>query len=149
MVRWLLIASVLAAALAGCLILGPEVSGGGGALIFSGEVVASDDSRVIVVPQTTARYRGLRFVAAAYPIEVYRVVLVYRSGAQETVNVRWRFSGDVHSRDLNVRRDGDVREVRMFYRPIEDDRGRPDRERGRGNDERGRGRATITVYGLP
>ncbi len=152
MLRWLLTVSVLAAALAGCLIVGPGVSGGGGALIFSGEVVASDDYRVIVVPQTTVHYRGLRFEAAAYPIEVYRVVLVYRSGAQETFAVRWRFSGGARYRDLRVGRDGDVREVRMYYRPIEDDRGRGDergREDERGRGDRDRGRVTITVYGIP
>jgi hypothetical protein len=151
MLKWLLISFALAVALNACLVVGPGVSGsGGGALIFSGEVTASDDYRVIVVPRAAVHYRGLRFEAQAYPIEVYRIVVVYRSGAQETFAVRWRFTGGVRYRDLRVGRDGDVREVRMYYRPLDDDRGNRGNRDDRGRDHgRGPGRTTITVYGIP
>ena len=135
MLRGLLTALTLAAALAGCVIVGPGVTGAG-ELLFSGEVVPNDAYQVVVLPQTDRHFRGLRFEAVAYPIEVYRVVLVYRSGAQETFAVSWRFTGGARYRELHIRRDADVREVRMYYRPLDDRRGG------------GRGRATIRVYGV-
>ena len=133
-----------------CLIVGESVSGGGDFLV-SVDIVANDDYRVLVLPQTQVRFRTLRFEAVAYPVEVYRVVLVYRSGGEESLTVSWRFADGRGHRDIALPGNREVREVRMYYRPINSPRDRgnrdraPDDRRDR-NDDRGRG--TFRVYGV-
>ena len=138
--------------LAGCLLTG-EAPNGGGLLLF-GSISVNNDQGVFAIPEAPQpKLRGLRFAASSYPVEVYRVVLVYRSGQEVSYTVNWRFTDRVRYHDLRVPSDRAVREVRIYQRQQARQRGRMSWKRGQGgrDDQRGRGPAgpvEFTVYGV-
>ena len=145
--------AVIALTLAGCLLTGEAVDRGG--LLFFGSLSVDNDQGVFAVPETPQQhFRGLRFTASSYPVEVYRVVLVYRGGQEESYAVNWRFTERVRYHELRVPSDRAVREVRIYQkqagRPA-DKHGRKWKDKGGGEDQRGRdagGPVTFTVYGV-
>ncbi len=147
--------AVVVLSLAGCLLTSEAVNGGG--LLFFGSLSVNNDQGVFAIPETPQQhFRGLRFAASSYPVEVYRVVLVYRGGQEVSYTVNWRFTDRVPYHDLRVPRDRAVREVRIYQRQPErlaNKRGRSNLKRGErgGDDQRGHrpaGPVTFTVYGV-
>ena len=147
--------AVIVLTLAGCLLTGEAVNGGG--LLFFGSLSVNNDQGVFAIPETPQQhFRGLRFTASSYPVEVYRVVLVYRGGQEASYTVNWRFTDRARYHDLRVPSDRVVREVRIYQRKPErlaNKHGRLNwkRSKGGGDDQRGHGQAgpvTFTVYGV-
>jgi hypothetical protein len=146
--------AVIALTLTGCLLTGGAVDRGG--LLFFGSLSVDNDQGVFAIPETPQQhFRGLRFAASSYPVEVYRVVLVYRGGQEESYAVNWRFTDRVRYHELRVPSDRAVREVRIYQKqPVRpaDKHGRLNwKGKGGGDDQRGRGPAgpvTFTVYGV-
>jgi hypothetical protein len=138
--------------LAGCLITGETVRDSG--LLFFGSVSVVGGRAAIVVPEVPQRhYRGVRISASAYPVQVYRIVIVYRDGGEVSYAVGWRFTDRVRYHDLRLRGDRPVRELRIYQRPVGPPVNEPGRRRGKGERreyERGpAGPVYFRIYGLP
>jgi hypothetical protein len=138
--------------LAGCLITGETVRDGG--LLFFGSVSVVSGRAAIVGPEAPQRhYHGVRIAASSYPVQVYRIVIVYRDGGTASYAVGWRFTNRVPYHDLRLSSDRPVREVRIYQRPVEPPVNGPGRRRGKGERreaERGpAGPVYFRIYGLP
>jgi hypothetical protein len=136
--------------LAGCLITGESVRDGG--LLFFGSVSVVGDHAAIVIPEVPQRhYHSLRIVASSYPVQVYRIVIVYRDGGELSYAVGWRFTDRVRYHELRLRSDRAVREVRIYQRPVGPPVDRHGRRKGGGREaERGpAGPVYFRIYGLP
>ncbi len=128
--------------LAGCLITGETVHGGG--LLFFGSVAIDNDSGIFLVPDYPQRhYRSIRIAPSVYPVEVYRVVIVYRDGGEFSYGVGWRFTDHVRYHDLRLGNDRAVREVRIYQRPFAHERRKGERE-----ERRPAGPVSFRIYGL-
>ncbi len=138
--------------LAGCLITGSAVGDGG--LLFFGSLSVDNGRGVIILPEAPQRhYRSIRIAASSYPVQVYRVVIVYWDGDEASYVVGWRFTERVSYHDLHVRTDRAVREVRIYQRPVgpATDKHGQRKWKGEGGkeDERGpRGPVVFRIYGL-
>jgi hypothetical protein len=140
--------------LTGCLLTG-EATGRSGLFLF-GSLSVDNDQGVFSIPEAPQQhFRGLRFVASSYPVEVYRVVLFYRGGQEESFTVNWRFTDRVRHHDLRVSSDRGVREVRIYQRQPKrpaDKHGQSSwKGKGDGDDKSGRGQVgpgSFTVYGV-
>jgi len=145
--------AVVVLTLAGCLLTGEVVDSGG--LYFFGSFSVDNYHGIFAVPETRQQhFRGIRFAASSYPVQVYRVVIVYRGGEEKSYAVNWWFTDRVRYHNLRVPGDRAVREVRIYQRqpgPITDKHGRRKwKEKGRGDDERDRaGSVIFKIYGLP
>ncbi len=138
--------------LAGCLITGEAVGDRG--LLFFGSLSVDNGSGIIVIPDTPQwHYRSLRIAASSYPVQVNRIVIVYRDGGEASYMVGWRFTDRVRYHDLHVRSDRAVREVRMYQSPVRPPTDKHGRRKGKGegseNYERGpAGPVFFRIYGL-
>ncbi len=138
--------------LAGCLITGSAVGDGG--LLFFGSLSVDNDRGVIILPETPQRhYRSIRIAASAYPVQVYRVVIVYRDGGEASYVVGWRFTDRIRYHDLHVRTDRVVRELRIYQKPVGPTTDKHGRRKWKGEggkeDERGpSGPVIFRIYGL-
>jgi hypothetical protein len=131
--------------LAGCLITGESVRDGG--LLLFGSVSVVNDRAAIVIPQASQRhYRSLRIVASSYPVQIYRIVIVYRDGEAVSYAVGWRFTDRIRQHDLRLRSDRAVREVRIYQQPVRPPADRHDRRRGKGEGPRPGGGPGGPVY---
>ena len=145
--------AVVALTLAGCLLTGEAVDRGGPLLL--GSLSVENEQGVFAIPEAPQQqFRGLRFTASAYPVEVYRVVLVYRGGQEQSYAVNWRFTDRVRYHDLRVPSDRAVREVRIYQRQpgrLGDKHNQSNWKGKGGDDRRGRGPAgpvSFTVYAV-
>lgn len=146
--------ALMALTLTGCLLTG-EATGRSGIFLF-GSLTVDNDQGVFAVPEAPQQhFRGLRFVASSYPVEVYRVVIVYRGGHEQSYAVNWRFTDRVRHHDLRLSSDRVVREVRIFQRQPKrpaDKHGQSSwKGKGDGGEKNDRGQAgpvSFTVYGV-
>jgi hypothetical protein len=142
---------VISLGLAGCLITGTAVGESG--LLFFGSLSVDNGRGVIVIPETPRHYRSFRIAASAYPVQVYRVVIVYRDGSEVSYAVGWRFTERVRYHDLHVRSERAVREIRIYQKPAAPPPGGHERRKWKGEDrrdyERGpSGPVYFRIYGL-
>ena len=134
--------------LAGCLITSEAVGDGG--LLFFGSLSVDNGRGAIVLSEAPQRhYRSIRIAASSYPVQVYRVVIVYRDGGEASYVVGWRFTDRIRYHDLHVRSDRGIREIHLYQRPIESRGDRHGRWKGGENEKRGpAGQVLFRIYGL-
>jgi hypothetical protein len=146
--------ALLMLTLTGCLLTG-EATGRSGLFLF-GSLTVDNDQGVFVIPEAPQQhFRGLRFVPSSYPVEVYRVVVIYRGGQEQSYAVNWRFTDRVRHHDLRLSSDRVVHEVRIFQKQpgrSDDKHGQSNlKGKGDGGEKSDRGQAgpvSFTVYGV-
>jgi len=145
----LIVLGAIALTLSGCLITG-ETMGGSGLLLF-GSVSIDSDHGNFAVPQTPQRHiRAIR-IATSYPVQVYRVVLIYQGGFEQSYAVNWWFTDRIRYHDLRLANDKAVREIRIYQRMPGPSAYRHDRGKRKGSASvqgNPAGPVSFTFYGL-
>jgi hypothetical protein len=126
-------ALVLSIAFTGCLVISGNVEPEGD-FLATAELSFRQEWTTIVIPEREHRFHRLSFRDVSQPVEVYKVVVLYRDGGRDTMDVHWRFMKGHRVRTIQLRQGRRVVDrVFIYYRVI----------KGYESD-----RATVRIFGV-